>query len=309
MKLMRGKLDLMLPVTSSSLHYLVLMQWLLTIRTCLTWGSPSSLLLSFLKFQTPKLSPRAFILLTFLAHCHRCHLLQLQMLAHNEQCTQLHESNENGEVVPQFSSEPNCGDLPQDKKLVQYFYNLGVQFYHQSHYQPMGFVPQALPASEGYHFQLSNLVEGSAQTAAYMEADKVDVEEDSSESGTGVYANPEICSFVAPVHGMVQGGTVFYPIPLESYPINPTSSPPFDQSYAAHPTQYNWGLVSDSCSSCHAIAEATLNILSCAGNAVCISDTISFDRILLYTGCCSLFCKKCLKILSSFDFLVLLWFT
>uniref|UniRef100_A0A8C4NFZ7 Uncharacterized protein n=1 Tax=Eptatretus burgeri TaxID=7764 RepID=A0A8C4NFZ7_EPTBU len=93
--------------------------------------------------------------------------------------------NENGEVVPQFSSEPNCGDLPQDKKLVQYFYNLGVQFYHQSHYQPMGFVPQALPASEGYHFQLSNLVEGSAQTAAYMEADKVDVEEDSSESGTG----------------------------------------------------------------------------------------------------------------------------
>uniref|UniRef100_UPI00358EBBFA UDP-N-acetylglucosamine transferase subunit ALG13-like isoform X2 n=1 Tax=Myxine glutinosa TaxID=7769 RepID=UPI00358EBBFA len=146
--------------------------------------------------------------------------------------------NENGEVIPQFSSEPNCGDLPQDKKLVQYFYNLGVQFYHQSHYQPMGFVPQALPASEGYHFQLSTLIEGSAQTAAYMEADKVDVEEDLSESGTGVYASPEICSMVAPVQGMVQGGTVFYPIPLEPYAISPTTSQPFDQSYAAHPPQY-----------------------------------------------------------------------
>ncbi|KAJ3597330.1 hypothetical protein NHX12_000858 [Muraenolepis orangiensis] len=49
--------------------------------------------------------------------------------------------NELGEPVslllapPPYSYDPNGNDLPQDPRVLQYYFNLGVQWYHQSCWQ------------------------------------------------------------------------------------------------------------------------------------------------------------------------------
>lgn len=49
--------------------------------------------------------------------------------------------NELGEPVctvvapPPYSCDPNCSDLPRDCRVVQYYFNLGIQWYHQSFWQ------------------------------------------------------------------------------------------------------------------------------------------------------------------------------
>ncbi|XP_076836755.1 putative bifunctional UDP-N-acetylglucosamine transferase and deubiquitinase ALG13 isoform X3 [Brachyhypopomus gauderio] len=55
--------------------------------------------------------------------------------------------NEMGEPVaiappPPYSYDPNGGDLPRDCKILQYFFNLGVQTYQQSYWHSMVHVPQ-----------------------------------------------------------------------------------------------------------------------------------------------------------------------
>uniref|UniRef100_A0A8C9V877 ubiquitinyl hydrolase 1 n=1 Tax=Scleropages formosus TaxID=113540 RepID=A0A8C9V877_SCLFO len=55
--------------------------------------------------------------------------------------------NEMGETVsmappPPYSYDPNGNDLPQDCKVLQYYFNLGVQWYQQTYWQPMAQVQQ-----------------------------------------------------------------------------------------------------------------------------------------------------------------------
>ncbi|TRY59390.1 hypothetical protein DNTS_004300 [Danionella cerebrum] len=58
--------------------------------------------------------------------------------------------NELGEPVamtppPPYSYDPNGSDLPRDCKVLQYYYNLGVQWYQQSYWHSVVHVPQVYP--------------------------------------------------------------------------------------------------------------------------------------------------------------------
>ncbi|KAI2651055.1 hypothetical protein H4Q32_019061 [Labeo rohita] len=60
--------------------------------------------------------------------------------------------NELGEPVamappPPFSYDPNGSDLPRDCKVLQYYYNLGVQWYQQSYWHSMVHMQQVYPQS------------------------------------------------------------------------------------------------------------------------------------------------------------------
>ncbi|XP_072125870.1 putative bifunctional UDP-N-acetylglucosamine transferase and deubiquitinase ALG13 [Mobula birostris] len=58
--------------------------------------------------------------------------------------------NEMGETVspsapPPYSCDPNGNDLPLDRKVVQYYFNLGLQCYHQNCWQSVVCMPQHQP--------------------------------------------------------------------------------------------------------------------------------------------------------------------
>ncbi|XP_050777568.1 putative bifunctional UDP-N-acetylglucosamine transferase and deubiquitinase ALG13 [Gopherus flavomarginatus] len=62
------------------------------------------------------------------------------------------EVGDSGSIAPPYSYEPNCSDLPQDAKVVQYYFNLGLQYYHQSYWRSMAYRQQAPvpPPAEAY---------------------------------------------------------------------------------------------------------------------------------------------------------------
>ncbi|XP_073417034.1 UDP-N-acetylglucosamine transferase subunit ALG13-like isoform X2 [Dendrobates tinctorius] len=43
---------------------------------------------------------------------------------------------------PPYSCDPSGSDLPRDTKVLQYYFNLGLQCYHQSFWHPMVYVQQ-----------------------------------------------------------------------------------------------------------------------------------------------------------------------
>ncbi|XP_008299858.1 putative bifunctional UDP-N-acetylglucosamine transferase and deubiquitinase ALG13 [Stegastes partitus] len=52
---------------------------------------------------------------------------------------------------PPYSYDPNGSDLPRDCRVLQYYFNLGVQFYHQSCWQQQVF-PSSSPDSSYQHY-------------------------------------------------------------------------------------------------------------------------------------------------------------
>uniref|UniRef100_A0A8C2U564 N-acetylglucosaminyldiphosphodolichol N-acetylglucosaminyltransferase n=1 Tax=Coturnix japonica TaxID=93934 RepID=A0A8C2U564_COTJA len=57
------------------------------------------------------------------------------------------EVGEAGAVPPPYSCDPNGSDLPRDTKVLQYYFNLGLQYYHQSYWHSMVYVQPVPPAS------------------------------------------------------------------------------------------------------------------------------------------------------------------
>ncbi|XP_044538783.1 putative bifunctional UDP-N-acetylglucosamine transferase and deubiquitinase ALG13 [Gracilinanus agilis] len=53
------------------------------------------------------------------------------------------EMGESGGIPmpPPYSCDPNGSDLPRDTKVLQYYFNLGLQFYHQSYWHSMVYMP------------------------------------------------------------------------------------------------------------------------------------------------------------------------
>ncbi|XP_053130078.1 putative bifunctional UDP-N-acetylglucosamine transferase and deubiquitinase ALG13 [Hemicordylus capensis] len=47
-----------------------------------------------------------------------------------------------GGVTPPYSCDPSGSDLPRDPKILQYYFNLGLQYYHQSCWNPVMYVQQ-----------------------------------------------------------------------------------------------------------------------------------------------------------------------
>ncbi|KAM6413469.1 UDP-N-acetylglucosamine transferase subunit ALG13-like [Rhynochetos jubatus] len=57
------------------------------------------------------------------------------------------EVGEAGAVLPPYSCDPNGSDLPRDTKVLRYYFNLGLQYCHQSYWPSMMYVQPVLPPS------------------------------------------------------------------------------------------------------------------------------------------------------------------
>ncbi|XP_041839920.1 putative bifunctional UDP-N-acetylglucosamine transferase and deubiquitinase ALG13 isoform X2 [Melanotaenia boesemani] len=54
---------------------------------------------------------------------------------------------------PPYSYDPNGGDLPRDCRVLQYYYNLGIQWYHQSCWQQQQMLPPPSSPDSPYTYQ------------------------------------------------------------------------------------------------------------------------------------------------------------
>ncbi|KAK6305672.1 hypothetical protein J4Q44_G00244520 [Coregonus suidteri] len=122
--------------------------------------------------------------------------------------------NEMGEAVsttppPPYSYDHNGNDLPRDGKVLQYYFNLGVQWYQQSYWHSMVQMQQAYqqPSTEQQFQSYSGATPPSDHTVpqSYPETGRAgpDGQGDVSANGTSLAMDPP--SAGAP-------GTVFYPL-------------------------------------------------------------------------------------------------
>ncbi|XP_051955553.1 putative bifunctional UDP-N-acetylglucosamine transferase and deubiquitinase ALG13 [Xyrauchen texanus] len=138
--------------------------------------------------------------------------------------------NELGEPVamappPPYSYDPNGSDLPRDCKVLQYYYNLGVQWYQQSYWHSVVHMQQVYPQSAAEsQFQA---YQGTASAAdhtvpqAYPEPVRVcpHPQGDMHSNGTTLAMEPP---------PTVVPGTVYYPLVQEQCgqpPVHPTYEP------------------------------------------------------------------------------------
>ncbi|XP_042638916.1 LOW QUALITY PROTEIN: putative bifunctional UDP-N-acetylglucosamine transferase and deubiquitinase ALG13 [Orycteropus afer afer] len=137
---------------------------------------------------------------------------------------------------PPYSCDPSGSDLPQDTKVLQYYFNLGLQCYHQNYWHSMAYVPQMQHLHvENYpvYVEPPPLVDQTTPQL-YSEVGKADgTQVEASAHGTFPNADP----------ASVPHGTVYYPVISDPYGQPPLlgfdSCLPFvpDYSYVApwHP--------------------------------------------------------------------------
>ncbi|KAF7244908.1 putative bifunctional UDP-N-acetylglucosamine transferase and deubiquitinase ALG13 [Varanus komodoensis] len=123
------------------------------------------------------------------------------------------DAGDTGSAAPSYSYDPSGSDLPRDPKILQYYFNLGLQFYHQSCWNPMTYVQQAGPSPymEPYqpYAEPVPAVDPSLPPA-YAEVGRHDmrpVPVDATQNGALSVAEPP-----SPSHG-----TVFYPVVTDPY--------------------------------------------------------------------------------------------
>ncbi|XP_067278888.1 putative bifunctional UDP-N-acetylglucosamine transferase and deubiquitinase ALG13 isoform X5 [Pseudorasbora parva] len=138
--------------------------------------------------------------------------------------------NELGEPValappPPYSYDPNGSDLPRDYKVLQYYYNLGVQWYQQSYWQSMMHMQQVYqqPAADTQFQQYSSGIPTADHTVPQAYPDPVRTcphpQGDMPSNGTSL--SMETPPTVVP-------GTVFYPLVQEQCgqpPLHPSYEP------------------------------------------------------------------------------------
>nr|XP_008117428.1 PREDICTED: putative bifunctional UDP-N-acetylglucosamine transferase and deubiquitinase ALG13 [Anolis carolinensis] len=126
---------------------------------------------------------------------------------------------ENGSVTPPYSCDPNGSDLPRDPKIVQYYFNLGLQYYHQSCWNPMMYVQQVPPSPhmEAYQpYPEPVPVVDTSMPPPYAEVGRNDMRQahmDASANGALPIAEPPL-----PPHG-----AVYYPVVPDPYAQPPLS--------------------------------------------------------------------------------------
>uniref|UniRef100_A0A8C1ED22 ubiquitinyl hydrolase 1 n=1 Tax=Cyprinus carpio carpio TaxID=630221 RepID=A0A8C1ED22_CYPCA len=138
--------------------------------------------------------------------------------------------NELGEPVamappPPYSYDPNGSDLPRDCKVLQYYYNLGVQWYQQSYWHSMVHMQQVYsqPVVDAQFQPYSNTVPTADHTVPQAYSDPVRMcphpQGDVPSNGTplAMESPPAVVS-----------GTVFYPLVQEQCgqpPLHPSYEP------------------------------------------------------------------------------------
>ncbi|KAM4663450.1 UDP-N-acetylglucosamine transferase subunit ALG13-like [Discoglossus pictus] len=129
---------------------------------------------------------------------------------------------------PPYSCDPSGSDLPRDTKVLQYYFNLGLQCYHQSFWHSMVYMQQMPPPSyiEPYQaFPEPVQIVDPAVAPVYNESRPVTLE--TGGSFQSVDAMP-------PPHG-----TVYYPLVTDPY--NQPPMPGFDPCVPVVPTYHYVG--------------------------------------------------------------------
>uniref|UniRef100_A0A671QCU9 ubiquitinyl hydrolase 1 n=1 Tax=Sinocyclocheilus anshuiensis TaxID=1608454 RepID=A0A671QCU9_9TELE len=137
--------------------------------------------------------------------------------------------NELGEPVamappPPYSYDPNGSDLPRDCKVLQYYYNLGVQWYQQSYWHSMVQMQQVYsqPVADAQFQPYQSTVPTADHTVPQAYSDPVRMclhpQGDVPSNGTLAMESPPA----------VVSGTVFYPLVQEQcgqQPLHPSYEP------------------------------------------------------------------------------------
>ncbi|XP_061455026.1 putative bifunctional UDP-N-acetylglucosamine transferase and deubiquitinase ALG13 [Rhineura floridana] len=118
---------------------------------------------------------------------------------------------DNGAAPPPYSCDPNGSDLPRDPKILQYYFNLGLQYYHQTCWNPMMYVQQVPPSPHMEAFQAYTepvpVVDPSV-SSAYAEVGRSDIHQIPVDNSAN---EPP-----APSHG-----AVYYPVVTDPYSQQP----------------------------------------------------------------------------------------
>ncbi|NXD15167.1 OTUD4 protein, partial [Nothocercus nigrocapillus] len=142
------------------------------------------------------------------------------------------EAGDAGAAPPPYSCDPSGSDLPRDTKVLQYYFNLGLQYYHQSYWHSMVYVqpvpsPSAVEAYPPYPEPAPVLEQPVPQL--YTDGGRPEVHPVPLETpANGHFQNAEP---PPPSHG-----TVYYPV--VSDPFNQPPLPGFDSCISLVPTYH-----------------------------------------------------------------------
>uniref|UniRef100_A0A493SW87 ALG13 UDP-N-acetylglucosaminyltransferase subunit n=1 Tax=Anas platyrhynchos platyrhynchos TaxID=8840 RepID=A0A493SW87_ANAPP len=142
------------------------------------------------------------------------------------------EVGEAGAVPPPYSCDPSGNDLPRDTKVLQYYFNLGLQYYHQSYWHSMVYVQPVPPASpvEAYpaYAEPAHVLDQSVPQL-YADAGRAEVHQVPLEApANGNFQNTEP---PPPSHS-----TVYYPV--VSDPYGQPSLPGYDSCISIVPAYH-----------------------------------------------------------------------
>ncbi|XP_010294464.1 PREDICTED: putative bifunctional UDP-N-acetylglucosamine transferase and deubiquitinase ALG13, partial [Phaethon lepturus] len=144
------------------------------------------------------------------------------------------EMGEAGVVLPPYSCDPSGSDLPQDTKVLRYYFNLGLQYYQQSYWPSMVYVQPVLQPSpvEVYptYAEPAPVLDQSVPQL-YADAGRAEVHQVPFEvpaNGNFQNAEPQPLSY----------GPVYYPIVPD--PFSQQSLPGFDSLVPAYRYISTW---------------------------------------------------------------------
>ncbi|XP_009475707.1 PREDICTED: putative bifunctional UDP-N-acetylglucosamine transferase and deubiquitinase ALG13 [Nipponia nippon] len=144
------------------------------------------------------------------------------------------EAGEAGAVLPPYSCDPSGSDLPRDTKVLRYYFNLGLQYYHQSYWPSMVYVQPVLPPSpvEVYpaYAEPAPVLDQSVPQL-YTDAGRTEVHQvplEAPANGNFQNAEPPPLSY----------GPVYYPV--VSDPFSQQSLPGFDSLVPAYRYISTW---------------------------------------------------------------------
>ncbi|XP_074962772.1 UDP-N-acetylglucosamine transferase subunit ALG13 [Phalacrocorax aristotelis] len=144
------------------------------------------------------------------------------------------EVGEAGAILPPYSCDPSGSDLPRDTKVLRYYFNLGLQYCHQSYWPSMVYVQPVLPPSPvevypAYAEPVPALDQSVPQL--YTDAGRTEVHQvplEAPANGNFQNAEPPPLSY----------GPVYYPV--VSDPFSQQSLPGFDSLVPAYRYISTW---------------------------------------------------------------------
>ncbi|XP_069063274.1 UDP-N-acetylglucosamine transferase subunit ALG13-like [Pleurodeles waltl] len=129
---------------------------------------------------------------------------------------------------PPYSCDPSGSDLPRDTKILQYYFNLGLQCHHQSYWHSMVYIQQPAPVEPYPPFQEPASVIDQSVPQIYTEAGRHESRPAPLETGSGSFSNVETPPG--------PHGAIYYPVMSDPYNQSAISS--FDSCVPVIPTYH-----------------------------------------------------------------------